>query len=113
MTNYTVNVFWSHDELDMFELTRYNVSSSGKAHLCNDIEFYIVNYFSSIYAYAKREAGFRVPYVNKTVDDILDPAQGCLLAYAINNHTGEVSTLAWCITGKRGHWLGFKSHMCY
>lgn len=113
MNNYTVNIFWNHEDLDMFCVLTFTLPNTDKAHLCTDIEYTFSRSFVQVYTRAKLEAPYRVKYARKTVDAILDPECGRLLAYTINHHTGEVNMLSWEVEGERGQWLGLKTDNYY
>ena len=113
MNNYTVNVFWSHENLDMFRVATFIAPNTDKAHLCNRIEYTLSRSFSQLYMRAKLEAQYRAKYAHMCVDSILDPENGRLLAYTINHHTGEVNMLSWEVEGARGQWLGLKTDSHY
>ena len=113
MNDYTVNVFWNHEDLDMFRVLTFTLPNTDKAHICTDIEYTLSRSFNQLYMRAKLEALYRAEYACKTVDAILDPQCGRLLAYTINHRTGEVNMLSWEVEGIRGQWLGLKTDNYY
>ena len=113
MNDYTVNVFWNYENLDMFHILTFTLPNTDKAHICTDIEYTLSRSFNQLYARAKLEALYRVERARNTVDAILDPENGRLLAYTVNHHTGEVNMLSWKVEGVRGQWLWLKIDNCY
>lgn len=108
MNDYTVNIFWNHENLDMFRVVTFIIPNTDKAHLCSHIEYALSRSFAKLYARAALEASCRVKHAHMCVDTILDPESGRLLAYTINHHTGEVNMLSWEVEGACGQWLGLK-----
>lgn len=113
MNNYTVNIFWNHEDLDMFCVLTFTLPNTDRAHLCTDIEYTLSRSLAQVYTRAKLEALYRVKYAHKTVDAILDPDCGRLVAYIINHRTGAVNMLAWEVEGMRGQWFDLKTDNYY